>query len=324
MATSAMSPDTIQVQPGSHPIEPEQPRQLGDARAYTSAEVSERLRRWHAPRVNRWERLRITAGTLTIEFLRAAGVTRTTLAAGEQCWFAPGTRWRVAELSADGQFELELHADSKGQAEDPQPLRSELLDGAERISVADAAALRDCLDTLTAGERRIVLGDFDAQALPEATLKAHTLFWHPLESRPGNFTALIARSERAFDLATYLGRDHAVIEATLGGALSGKAEHSRWLHATLERHLQIEENLIFPAFVAAGGREAWVRGLKREHGFLRQYLAELEQPTSRRKFLRLLDGHDEKEERVVYPDILAHLAGRSDELLMRAVTYPPE
>lgn len=318
-----MSTNPFHHDPTTEPIRPQQPRQLGGARAYTAADLSERLRQWHAPRVNRWERLRVTAGTLTIELLRATGVTRKTLASGEHRWFAPGTRWRVAKLDGDGRFELELHADSKGQAEDPQPLRAELLDGARRLTASDVMALQNCIQALTPGERRIVQGDFDIRAVPGATLIARTLFWHPLETGPGNFTVLIARSEQAFDLATYLGRDHAVIEATLGGALSGNAERSRWLHATLERHLHMEEELIFPAYIAAGGHEAWVRGLKREHGYLRQYLGELDQAVSRRKFLRLLDGHDEKEERVVYPDILTHVADHGDELLVRALCCPP-
>lgn len=318
-----MSPNSSQVQSGLHPLEPQQPRQLGDARAYTAADLSERLLHWHAPRVNRWERLHVRAGTLVIELLRATGITRKTLTSGQHCWFAPGTRWRVAKLDSDGRFELELHADSKGQAEDPQPLRAELLDGARRLPASDVMALQNCIEALAPGERRIVQGGFDIRAVPEAMLTTRTLFWHPLDIGPATFTALVARSEQAFDLATYLGRDHAVIEATLGDALSGNAERSRWLHATLERHLHMEEELIFPAYIAAGGREAWVRGLKREHRYLRQYLGELDQPISRRKFLRLLDGHDEKEERVVYPDILAQLAGRADELLVRALGCRP-
>lgn len=318
-----MSTNSSHLNLTTEPVRPQQPRQLGDARAYTPEDLSERLRHWHAPRVNRWERLRVTAATLTIELLRATGVTCQTLTSGEHCWFAPGTRWRVAKLDNGGRFELELHADSKGQAEDPQPLRAELLDGASRVTAVDVTALQNCIRVLEPGERRIVRGDFDIGAVPEAMLNTRTLFWHPLETGSRNFTALIARSEQAFDLATYLGRDHAVIEATLGGALSGNPERSRWLHTTLERHLHMEEDLIFPAYVVAGGREAWVRGLKREHRYLRQYLGEFDQPTSRRKFLRLLDGHDEKEERVVYPDILAQLAERASELLVRALSSLP-
>ncbi|MGH8279426.1 MAG: hemerythrin domain-containing protein [Gammaproteobacteria bacterium] len=301
---------------------PAHPRQLGDARRYTADEVSARLQNWHAPRVNRWERLRVTAGALTIELLTTGGVTRLPLAAGATRWFAPGTRWRVARMDSGARFELELHAASRGQAEAPEPRRSELLDGARRVQLAGAAVLSEFAGALAAGERCIVVVQCEASALPVATWNTCELFWHPLAVGAGTCTALLARSGQAFDLPIYLGRDHAVIEATLGGALAGDAERVAWLHATLERHLRIEEQLIFPAYLDAGGHAAWVRGLEREHAYLRAYLAELEQLVSRRKFLRLLDGHDEKEERVVYPDIRARLGARAGALLGRALAWP--
>jgi hemerythrin superfamily protein len=51
-------------------------------------------------------------------------------------------------------------------------------------------------------------------------------------------------------------------------------------------------------------------------------LRELDQPVSRRRFLRLLDGHDEKEERVIYPDIPAHVEAHTDALLNAAIAWP--
>ena len=62
--------------------------------------------------------------------------------------------------------------------------------------------------------------------------------------------------------------------------------------------------------------------MKLGHVWLRQYLRELDQPVSRRRFLRLLDGHDEKEERVIYPDILAHVEAHADALLNAAIAWP--
>ena len=302
--------------------QPEQPRLLGRSRAYTFANLPERLRQWHAPRINRWEKLWVTAGSLAIEYLGATGATRVELDTGENRWFAPGTRWRVVHMAADSHFELEIYADVKGQAEAPQPLRSTLLEEAISVTVADTRALVELLHALPAGERRIVHALFDPGACSGVEGGAHTLFWHPLAATRGRFTVLVARSDEPFDLPAYLGRDHAVIEAALGGALAGDAGYDAWLRATLERHLQIEEELIFPAWLAAGGREAWVKGLKLEHVWLRQYLGELEQPVSRRKFLRLLDGHDEKEERVIYPDVLAHVGARADALLDAAMAWP--
>ena len=302
--------------------EPEQPRLLGRSRAYTLANLPERLCQWHAPRINRWERLWVTGGALAIEYLGASGTTNVELALQDNRWFAPGTRWRVVRMGPDSAFELEVHADIKGQAEAPQHLRSDLLEEAIAVSVADAGALAALLDALPVGERRLVHAGFALGAWSGLATSAHTLFWHPLAAAPGSFTVLVARSDQPFDLPAYLGRDHAVIEAALGGALAGDVTSDGWLRATLERHLRIEEELVFPAYLAAGGREAWIRGLLKEHTYLRQYLGELDQPLSRRRFLRLLDGHDEKEERVIYPDVLAHVGTRAEALLDAAMALP--
>lgn len=302
-----------------HHDAPEHPRRLGRSRTYTAADLSDRLRHWHAPRVNRWERVCVTAGPLGIEYLGAGGVSAVILATGDARWFAPGTRWRVADLPADARFEIEVHADVRGQAEAPQPLRSDLLEGATRTRVADADALARLVDGLAPGARRIVEGAFAVDAVPRLIAGRPTLFWHPLGTGIDRFAALVVRGHQPIDLLTYLGRDHAVIEAALGGALSGDVECNAWLRFTLERHLQVEEQIVFPAYLAAGGRAAWAKGLELEHGWLRKYLGELDQPLSRRHFLRLLDGHDEKEERVVYPDILAHV-GTGAAALLTSVT----
>lgn len=304
------------------PAAPEQPRLLGRSRAYTADNLPARLRQWHAPRINRWERLWVTQGALTIECLCATGSEVIGLAAHANRWFAPGTRWRVLALPADARFELEVHADVKGQAEAPQPLRSTLLDAAPRVGLTDAAAFGALLDALPAGERRVVDLSFDPTTALAPRLATHTLFWHPLAATAQGCTALVTRSEAPFNLAAYLGRDHAVIEATLGGALAGDTAATAWLHATLARHLFIEEALLFPAYLEAGGRAAWVKGLLQEHTYLRRYLVEFDDARSRRYFLRLLDGHDEKEERVIYPDVLAHVGARADALLDAALATP--
>jgi tellurite resistance-related uncharacterized protein len=301
--------------------QPEQPRLLGRSRAYTLANLPERLRQWHAPRINRWEKLWVTADSLALEHLGANGATGVELREGQHRWFAPGTRWRVVRMTADSRFELEIYADVKGQAEAPQPLRSRLLEDASTATAAGAPALAALLHALPAGERRIVHAHFDPATWRARTSDSRTLFWHPLAASRGGFTVLVARSDEPFDLRAYLGHDHAVIETALGGALAGDSRCDAWLRASLERHLRMEE-LLFPAWLAAGGREAWVTGLKLEHVWLRQYLGELEQPISRRRFLRLLDGHDEKEERVIYPDILAHVGAGANALLDAAIAWP--
>jgi tellurite resistance-related uncharacterized protein len=215
--------------PGKHcdtqQAAPENARLIGRSRIYTVSDLSTRLRHWHAPRVNRWEKLCVTAGTLAIEHLDAGGVAPANLAAGHARWFAPGQRWRVADMRDDTRFELEVHADARGQAKAPQPLRSEVLDEAERVEIASAAKFNAFARSLSPGRPYLVTGHFDVRTWDTTRLAARTLFWHPLAAGTNHFTALLARSREPFDLAAYLGRDHAVIEATLGGALA--ACHAR-------------------------------------------------------------------------------------------------
>ena len=148
---------------------------------------------------------------------------------------------------------------------------------------------------------------------------ADRLCWHPLATEYRSHAALVVRSAQAVGLADYLGRDHAVIEATLAGALRGDAERGRWLRNLLARHLVIEEDVLFPAWLQAGGNPGWARGLRNEHAHLRRDLDHLDDAVARRRFLLLLDGHDEKEEQIVYPDILARLGRDADRLAMEAM-----
>lgn len=297
---------------------PENPQRLGRSRTYTAKDLPARLTHWHSPRINRWERLSVAAGALAIERLEASGTVAEQLKAGQTCWIAPGVRWRVVETQPATRFEFEVYADSLGQADAPQTLRSELLDDAERVTVPHPDALLTAANTLAPGERRLIELLYSAGDAIARLLCDETLFWHPLTVEAEGLTALIARAEQPFGLAEYLGRDHAVIEAALAGTLRGNETYRRWLDATLERHLHIEERLLFPAYVEAGGNESWVRGLKNEHQHLRQYLGELHEAHGRRKFMRLLDGHDEKEECTVYPDILDHLGDSAETLLAQA------
>jgi iron-sulfur cluster repair protein YtfE (RIC family) len=101
--------------------------------------------------------------------------------------------------------------------------------------------------------------------------------------------------------------------------LRGDAEHEAWLRNVLTRHMRIEEQVLFPAYLDAGGNAGWVRGLCNEHRQLELHLDRLSEAESRRRFLLLLDGHDEKEEQIVYPDILAKLGDDAQGLGRQAM-----
>lgn len=307
------------------PTPPAIRRQLGRSRRYTATSLPRRLDHWHAPRANRWERLIVAAGSLEVEWLYADGTTVDTLHAGDVRWIAPGMRWRVAAMDSQASFELEIHADDAAPVSSPQAARTAWFDGVEERHVADGVVLTQLLTDLAPGEHYLLRCDFyPANHLLRnvMTQAAQSLFWHPLDRGPQHLTAFVARAAQPIGLLDYLGRDHALIEVALTGALRGNAEHARWLRASLLRHLSIEEKLLFPAYLKAHGNAGWVRGLCSEHEHLRSGLQNIGQPAGRRRFLLLLDGHDEKEEQIVYPDVLARLADQADALLTEAITYP--
>ncbi|MGH8122973.1 MAG: hemerythrin domain-containing protein [Rudaea sp.] len=310
----------------SEPVPPTGLRPLGRSRTYARDDLPKRLTLWHAPRANRWEHLCVSAGRLHTQWLEASGVAAADLQAGESRWIAPGTRWRVTQMHVDARFELQIHAADALPVDAPQPLRAALLDAAERVGVDDAAAFHRLIDMLAPGEARLLQGRCDCTDTLRAIIAESGLhwFWHPLYAGADGFTTFIACSAEPIGLLEYLGRDHAVIEAVLAGALRGDIEHTRWLQATLARHLAIEERLLFPAYLNAGGRESWIRGLNNEHVHLRRHLAALSKHDSARRFLLLLDGHDEKEEQIVYPDILARLGAGAAELTRSAMFLRPD
>lgn len=303
--------------------EPENPRRIGRSRVYSADDVAERLRRWHAPRNGRWERLTVLAGELMAEYLEPGGARCIALGQDEATWVAPGTRWRVAEMDARCRFQLEIHADSDADClRDPERPPSALLDEAVRRAAGDVAALGELMRELPVGQHCIVECRFDVSLLTRDVWSSGTLSWHPLARERCLFRGLIVRTPQPFGLVEYLVRDHAVIEAALGGALSGNDECAHWLRATLDRHLRIEEALVFPAWMRAGGPPARVQGLMNEHKYLRCYVEQLGQPEGARRFARLLDGHDDKEERLVYPEVVDSLKTGAEDLLLDAMTCP--
>lgn len=299
-----------------------QRRKLGRSRRYIDADLPPRLRHWHAPRANRWEHLCVVNGPIEIECLGADGIRVETLASSTTRWIAPGMRWRVTRMQPQACFELEIHADEATIASAPQRVRAALIDEAAEIVLLDAAAFEQTIADLKPGERCLLRAHFDITEYMQAVIanSALHLCWHPLELGKTCSTALLARSAQPIGMLEYLGRDHAVIEAALAGALRGDVEHELWLRNILARHLVIEEKILFPAWLEAGGNPAWVRGLCNEHKHLRHDLDRLSDPVSQRRFLLLLDGHDEKEEQTVYPDILARIGAGSDMLTLRIMS----
>ncbi|MCB1569217.1 MAG: hemerythrin domain-containing protein [Xanthomonadales bacterium] len=288
---------------------PARTRLLGRSRLYVRADVPDRLFQWHAPRANRWECLHVRSGQLRVECLGVDGLQVEALTVGDERWVAPGTRWRIVQMPDDASFALDIYADASIEPAAPQPRRAAILDEATQLRIDDEAQFHTMLAKLAAGERRLVWAD---AAIAEWFAKAWDasggcVCWHPLDEDDGRVLALVARAARPIDLLEYLGRDHAVLEAALTGALRGDALRMRCLRNGLARHLVIEEELLFPAYLDAGGTVGWVNGLCKEHTMLKRQLQALHDADHVRRFVMLLEAHDEKEEQIVYPDIAARL-----------------
>lgn len=294
---------------------------LGRSRVYARPDVPGRLFRWHAPRSGRWERLRVLAGTLELEWREGSAIHGESLDAAVCRWFEPGTFWRVTGMGADTRFELEVYAAVRSGRPLFSPVRIALLERAHRVFVGEPAELDALVAGMQAGASCVVNGTFDVHAA-RATIEMRgrgAISWHPLVVEADQFAAFALRDGNTIDLDGYLRRDHALIESALAGALAGDAGYARWFRNLLERHISIEEDLLFPSYLEAGGRAAWVGSLATEHVRLRRHLDAFNQEADRQALLHLLDSHDEKEERIVYPDILRRIGPDGVLLVRRAM-----
>lgn len=307
------------------PAEPAQAlHRLGRSRVYAPADIPQRLRAWHAPRPGRWERLCVTSGVLGIEWLDGALIGSVQLRGATDKWLSPGTRWRVASIGSDTRFTLEVHARAVQRFSGISPARAALLDVSRQVLLDGVSSLKLFAGGLKAGEPCIVRGRFSLDAACGAMCEHNQseFSWHPLSMDGGGFTAFVMRTARFVDLADYLCRDHAVIESALSGLLRGREEHASWFRNLLDRHIRMEEELLFPRYIEAGGRAAWVRSLEKEHVQLRQCLASLADKAVRQALPRILDSHDEKEERIIYPDVVLSLGASGKGLARKVLLFP--
>jgi len=145
-----------------------------------------------------------------------------------------------------------------------------------------------------------------------------------------NIGASVAR----FDTVTeYLSWDHDRLDALLD-SVSGCVERGDWPQAQraysgfardLDRHIRMEEEILFPLFEARTGIAGPTPAMRHEHELIRDALGVLAVVVGLRDavafragmsvLLSLLTGHNEKEERVLYPITDRVLPGRERETL---------
>lgn len=179
-------------------------------------------------------------------------------------------------------------------------------------AVGSAAELESALARVGAGERLLVAGRVPWEAPVRAAIAARALWWLPLEPEAGRWRALAEQPRGDAGLAAYLAREHRLIEQAWDELPGGRA--FRW---RLARHLRVEEEILFPAWVAHGDRPGWARGLAAEHDLLRRPI--LNSRIHFRAYRERLGSHAEKEERVFYPALAACLGAEAGALLRAAM-----
>ena len=152
-----------------------------------------------------------------------------------------------------------------------------------------------------------------------------------------------AASELAGGVTKLLGVDHERLDALFADAKrllsTGEVSEARSrfgaFRAGLERHIEAEEQLLFPVFeeLSGGGSGGPTTVMRAEHAELRERMAEIARDfeavpkegltTPLAALTALLFAHNGKEERILYPmaDRLAREAGTLDALLSRLLAF---
>lgn len=149
----------------------------------------------------------------------------------------------------------------------------------------------------------------------------------------GRKAAVQAPTALAGDWATALAAEHKValalfdkLEATEPGATAKRAALLAQLKHALARHALEEENVIYPA-LRQTGRTAEADELNAEHGYVKQYLYELENSpkgtpewlAKLRQFRSEIEDHMREEEDKLFPALRGELTDEQNKALAAAM-----
>lgn len=196
-------------------------------------------------------------------------------------------------------------------------------------------------DRLSPGEAFVLVSDHEPRGLLAelAAKRSRAYEWNVIEMGPDVFRIEIERraSAASRDVSELLGRDHdrldAILETTKALAAKGDAAGARASFAEfaagLVHHIQMEENVLFPAFEEVTGfREGPTVVMRTEHRMIGRVLEEGKAALAANdtkgflgaaaELVSVLGPHNEKEEAVVYPMTDDHLAGERarDDLVL--------
>lgn len=194
-------------------------------------------------------------------------------------------------------------------------------------------------DELPAGGRFVLVHDHDPKPLLRQFLSERRgqFEWSILEARSGAFRIEIEKRAAAGgrSVAEYLGTDHVRLDsivAELEGRLDTgnlPAARARFdeFSCGLERHIQVEEQLLFPAFERSTGMVGGpVPVMCQEHALLRELLGRISDAIDAGdageardlvdEVKVFLEPHNMKEEQIIYPRTDQALGEREREALV--------
>lgn len=298
---------------------------LISTREYSGTSYKAFVDRWHAPRLNRWEKLTVHGGRATLEHLGPSRIETILLEEGDEIWVKPGERWGIKQVDENAKFVVAPHAEDNASSSEPHTFRNNWLYDFQHYKASDESALYEILDSMDTGTRLGVQGRFDWRPAI-AHIREHgraDITWHLMTSSSNNkFVAIAGCVDGEASITDYLGRDHVFMEAAFSIALKNKdAINWYYFKSMLIRHIRIEEGVLFPLFVKQNSNDAMVSGLLREHRYIKQCLDEGMTPVSTRRLWRLLEAHDEKEELIVYPDIASIDETQKTDYITKILTY---
>lgn len=173
--------------------------------------------------------------------------------------------------------------------------------------------------------------------------RANQFDWSVLEAGP-TYRVMISKRDAATPRGVdeYLSWDHNRLDAILDMVIdlfeAAQVEEARTRFAEfacgLDRHIDLEENIVFPVFDAQSPHAGPTRVMCMEHVHIREALRSIEaalQKSDANAFdegietlVSVLGEHNAKEEGILYPaiDRMTDAAGRAD-LVRRMQTAPP-
>ena len=295
---------------------------LVNQRCPDSLDLKELTGRWHAPRLNRWERLMVKEGGAVLELLNLKEIRQVVLPEGGEVWIRPGERWRLECLDTAAKFSIGIYADDSASSSSPLRERDICLRNLNCAQLENATELYELLRSMPAPAGYMLEGRFEwDEALSKVLGNGDSaLSWHILSGGvTGYFCALAVKCKQTFHLIDYLSRDHMIMEAAFTMARHGDGQrYWAYFKYLLLRHIAIEENVLFPLLADASSKRLIVEGLFREHELIKTALNDDHNARMRRKVWRLLEAHDEKEELIVYPE-LPNLISSSTNALINSV-----